>query len=134
MASNATVGFSSLPTSFTLTGDLNGPGILTLIGGKTFDMDNTWNYTIDGDSANGFVVDNGTLEIDGCTLEISGAGTATESEYVLVDYSSVNGSYSGSFAATNNLGSWIVDYDGTDDNLDCIVLVSSPAGAIVIIR
>jgi len=122
VATDATIKLGSAIT-ITLTGDISGPGDLTLEPATgTLDLDGTYNYAINGVSGNSMLVSNGTLNIVGCTLDLYGTGGATEQEYVIIDKS--GGTLTGEFTATNNLpGIASIDYSGTADNPNCVVLI-----------
>jgi len=119
----------------TLTGDIAGPGDLTFESASgAFDLDGTYNLAIDGADANSIVVSAGTVDISSATLSISGHGTASEKEYVVIDYSG-SGTLAGEFAEVIGLKpSWELVYAGTDDNPDCVVLIAGAKGSMLLVR
>ena len=122
----------------THTGVLDGNGVMTIIGGGTYDMNNVWTGKVSGATCNGIVAATGTVDIAGCTLSLAGLEgvSGTGGEYVLVDYASANGYLVGTnFAAVNGLtGGWLIDYDGTTAHPDAVVLVPPSRGAVLVIR
>lgn len=133
IATNATLKFSHSSASLTLTGDLDGTGDLAIIGGGKLDLDNTWYLAVDAAAINSIAVSNGTLDMAGCTLSVSGSESATLNEYVIVDYSSANGTTNGVFNDDNLPDGWSVDHDGTAQNPDCVVLVvGEPSGPVLV--
>jgi len=101
VASDATMRIDSGQT-VTMTAALNGSRMLTVFGGGTLDLNNTWTYPISGTNANGIILNNVGLDISGCTLSITNLGE-TARQYVIVDYSAAGASLTGSFAVTNGL-------------------------------
>ncbi len=121
----------------TLTGDITGPGDLTLdlSGGATFDLDGVYNFAISGTNGNSIVAGAGTLDISGATLSVSGEEGINPfiKEFIIIDYSG-GATVSGRFAATNDLKvNWGIDYDGTEDNPDAVVLVQLPTSGSVLV-
>ncbi|NQT91914.1 MAG: hypothetical protein HQ559_04065 [Lentisphaerae bacterium] len=135
--SNLTVATDAvLENTVTMTfqgGAISGPGDLTKLGAGTLDIDNTYNFAIDGAEGNKMIASAGTIDISGGTLTVSGEGSATESEYVVIDFSGAGG-VSGEFLIENLPDGWLIDYDGTDDNLECVVVELPPPGVVILIR
>jgi len=135
LASDSTI--TRLGTQTTaLTGDITGPGVLTLdaSGGATVDLDGVYNLAIDGVDANKMIVSAGTIDITDATLSVSGEENvpAFTREFIIVDYSG-GGTVTGRFAATNDLKvNWTIDYDGTEDNPDAVVLIQLPTTGSVL--
>lgn len=116
---------------------LDGGGVMTIIGGGSNTLSITWNCAVSGSTCNGIVAQTGTVDITYCTLTLTGLGTASASEYVLVDYSAANGYLLGSaFKATNGLSTgWAIDYDGTTAHPEAVVLVApATPGTVFTIR
>jgi hypothetical protein len=115
-----------------LTGDLAGPGVLTLIGAGTLSIQATWRVRVSKDLANSIVARDGTVDLSGATFELVEDRQWWPREYVIVDWTAFSGSCSGRFAATNGLpASWAIDYDGTPANPECTVLVPAPKGTVL---
>jgi len=128
---------NTIDNTYTLTlgQPLGGSGVLTLVGGGTLDINSTWNYTIDGASANGIVASTGIVDITDCTLSLTNLVTATATQYVLIDYN--NGASSdlvGQFATTNLPEDWLLTYTGTAMHPNAAVLLAPPTGTIILIR
>jgi len=133
VASDAMMYHSAAMTT-TLHGDIAGPGVLTLTGNvlATHDLDGTYNFAISGASANHISADSGTVNISDATLSVSGETGASESEYVVIDFSS-GGTVAGEFVATNDLDvGWTIEYAGTVSNPDAVVLVNAASTTTVI--
>jgi len=113
--------------TITLTGSISGPGDLTLETAGTLDLDGTYNFAIDGAAGNKIIAYAGDVNISGATLTVSGEGSGTESEYVVIDFSD-SGTVTGTFATENLPEGWTIDYDGTDENPDCVVVELPPPG------
>jgi hypothetical protein len=119
----------------TLSGEISGPGDLTLDAGTgVFDLDGTYNFAISGAAANNMIADDGTLNIGDATLDVGNETGASELEYVIIDYSG-SGTVSGQFTATNDLDAgWTVEYAGTATYTDSVVLVKTASPPETVIK
>jgi len=134
IASDATIR-TDFGETMGLASTLDGSGIITLVGGGTLDLNESWTYKINGSSANGIVVSAGNVDITGCTLSATNIPAGTAPEYVIIDYSSSNGVSTGVFAATNGIRpGWIIDYDGTARNPNSVVLDAAPMGTVLSVK
>ena len=83
----------------------------------------TWYAQIVDDAASSITIAAGcALEISLGFLVVSTNGRLTESEYPIIDYSS--GPLTGLFALETLPSGWTIDYDGTDDNPQSVVLIN----------
>ena len=75
------------------------------------------------------------MDIADATITVSGeenAGGGGLREFIIVDYSG-GGTVVGKFGATNDLEfNWLIDYDGTEDNPDAVVLFQLPTTGSVL--
>jgi hypothetical protein len=120
----------------TLTGDITGPGDLTFDSTSTgvFDLNGTYNFAISGAAGNKIIADSGMVSISNATLMISGRATATEREYVVIDYSG-GGTLVGEFSEVLNPGPGAsLDYDGTATHPDALVLVLPASGTVLLFQ
>jgi len=121
--------------TITLHGDITGPGNLTFgTSSGDHDLDGMYNFAVSGASANKIIADSGDVDISGATLSVSGEEGATEAEYVVIDFSAAGSSVSGTFATENLPSGWLLEYNGTAANPDCVVLEQPPPGLQVIIK
>ena len=132
VASDALI-YNDAALTLTLYGDITGPGDLTLesVSGD-FDLDGTVSFVVNGADANNIIADTCDVDISGATLTVTGEGSATASEYVIIDFSAA-GSVTGTFTEDLPDG-WRIDYDGTDDNPSCVVLEQPPPGLQIIFK
>ena len=130
VASDATIKRTG---TITMSGDLTGPGILTLQGSGTLDLDGAFNFAISGADANSIIASAGTIDINGATLVLTTEGVASESEYVVIDYSGA-GSVSGEFATETLPEGWQIEYNGTANSPDCVVAERPPPGVVILVR
>ena len=120
--------------TITLDGDIDGPGVLTIEAGSgQIDIGGTYNFAVDGASGNKIIADSGTIDISGATLVLTTVGVASESEYVVIDYSGA-GSVSGEFATETLPEGWQIEYNGTANNPDCVVAERPPPGVVILVR
>ena len=118
----------------TFTGNIIGPGDLTLQGAGTLDHSGTNFFAISGANANNINSEEGTFNIGGATLDVANETGASELEYVIIDYSG-GGTVNGQFTATNDLDAgWEVDYDGTATHTDSVVLVKTASPPETVIK
>ena len=118
----------------TLTGNITGPGDLTFTAGAGgFDLDGVYNFAINGAAGNKIIADSGDVDISGATLTVTGEGSGTAPEYVVIDFSG-SGTRTGTFAVENLPDGWTIDYDGTDLNPDCVVVSLPPPGLQLIFK
>ena len=74
------------------------------------------------------------VSISNATLMISGRATATEREYVVIDYSG-GGTLVGEFSEVLNPGPGAsLDYDGTATHPDALVLVLPASGTVLLFQ
>ena len=128
---------ATLQNTVTMTfdgGEISGPGDLTKTGAGTMNIDNTYNFAIEGADGNSLVISDGTVDISDATLSVSLGGGTSAKEYVVIDYSG-EGTLEGEFAEVIGLKSgYELVYDGTDDNPDCVVLIAGPKGSLLLLR
>jgi len=132
VASDALI-YNAAASTLTLYGNIWGPGILTLesVSGD-FDLDGTIDFVVNGADANNIIADTCDVDISGATLTLSGEGSATEAEYVVIDFSA--GTLSGEFSDVTLPDGWQIEYAGTADNPDCVVVELPPPGVQVIFK
>ena len=132
VASNALI-YNATVLPLTLYGDITGPGELALesVSGD-FDLDGTVNFVVSGAAANSIIADNCDVDIRDATLVLTADGFPSQPEYVVIDYSV--GTLSGEFSDVTLPDRWLLIYDGTSSNPDCIVAERPAPGAIFTLR
>jgi len=120
--------------NFVSGGTISGPGDLTKLGANTLNLDGAYNFAISGAAGNKIIADSGMVSISNATLMISGRATATEREYVVIDYSG-GGTLVGEFSEVLNPGPGAsLDYDGTATHPDALVLVLPASGTVLLFQ
>jgi len=132
VASDALI-YNDTALTLTLHGDITGPGDLTLesVSGD-YDLDGTYNFVVSGADANSIIADTCDVDISDATLVLTADGIPSQPEYVVIDYSA--GTLSGEFADVNLPTGWLLTYDGTSSNPDCVVVERPPPGSMILLR
>jgi len=120
--------------TFTLHGDIEGPGELTFGANATStnDLNGTFNFASSGTSGNKLIISSGTLNIQDCTLSVGNSLKGKLGEQVVIDRST--GTLTGTFLTNDVPSRWELDYDGTSENPNCVVLVPPVAGGVLELR